>query len=182
MVLAVVLLFVSLAFGGSARFQDTDIHSENLPKTAIDYFLCRHCGTDISPVSSLVSINSPAALESRVSQLFGLNDVKVQTVKNSLKLQFEILTISKAFCVGKGNWQLEDSWFPGYVWKICVCAQCGRHIGWMFEPLHLATSDRIYASKEGFYVVIISSVINELHADSLIVVPKHFSMVEQIQD
>jgi len=32
----------------------------------------------------------------------------------------------------------------------------------MFEPLHLATSDRIYASKEGFYVVIISSVINEL--------------------
>jgi len=83
MVFAVVLLFVCLAFGGSARFQDTDIHSENLPKTAIDYFLCRHCGTDISPVSSLVSINSPAALESRVSQLFGLNDVKVQNVKNS---------------------------------------------------------------------------------------------------
>jgi len=32
----------------------------------------------------------------------------------------------------------------------------------MFEPLHLATSDKIYPSKEGFYVVIISSIINEL--------------------
>lgn len=32
----------------------------------------------------------------------------------------------------------------------------------MFEPLHLATSDKIYPSKDGFYVVIISSIINEL--------------------
>jgi len=28
------------------------------------------------------------------------------------------------------KWQTEDSWFPGYVWKVCVCAKCGRHIGW----------------------------------------------------
>lgn len=32
----------------------------------------------------------------------------------------------------------------------------------MFEPLHLASSDKFYPSKEGFYVVIISSIINEL--------------------
>lgn len=32
----------------------------------------------------------------------------------------------------------------------------------MFEPLHLASSDKVYPSKEGFYVVIISSIINEL--------------------
>lgn len=103
MVFAVVLLFVCLAYGGSARFQDTDIQSGDLPKTAIDYILCRHCGRDISPLTSLISIDSPAALESRVSQLFGLKDVKVQTVKNSLHLQFEILTLSKTLCVGKGN-------------------------------------------------------------------------------
>ncbi|XP_025208346.1 protein cereblon homolog [Melanaphis sacchari] len=182
MVFAVVILFVCLAYGSSARFQDTNIHSEDLSKTVNDYFLCRHCGTDISPLSSLISIDSPAASKSRVSQLFGLKNVKVQTVKNSLHSQFEILTLSKTLCVGKGNWQTEDSWFPGYVWKVCVCAKCGRHIGWMFEPLHLATSDKIYPSKEGFYVVIISSIINELHADSLIVVPKHFSTIEEISD
>lgn len=40
----------------------------------------------------------------------------------------------------------------------------------MFEPLHLATSDKIYASKEGFYVVIISSVINELRKLNIFIV------------
>jgi hypothetical protein len=103
MVFAVVILFVCLAYGNSVRFQDTNIHSEDLSKTVNDYLLCRHCGTDISPLSSLISIDSPAASDSRVSQLFGLKNVKVQTVKNSLHSQFEILTLSKTLCVGKGN-------------------------------------------------------------------------------
>lgn len=103
MVYAVVLLFVCLAYGCSARFQDTDLHSGDLRKEAIDYLLCRHCGTDISPLSSIKSIDSPAALDSRLTQLFGLRDVKVQTVENSLHLKFEILTLSKTLCVGKGN-------------------------------------------------------------------------------
>lgn len=38
----------------------------------------------------------------------------------------------------------------------------------MFEPLHLATSDKIYPSKEGFYAVIISSIINELRKLNLL--------------
>lgn len=38
----------------------------------------------------------------------------------------------------------------------------------MFEPLHLATNDKIYPSKEGFYVVIISSIINELRKLNLL--------------
>lgn len=103
MVLAVILIFVCLASGNLAKFRDTDIHSGDLPKTVDDYFLCRHCGTDISPFTSLISIDSPAALESRVSKLFGLKEVKVQTVKNSLQFKFEVLTLSKTLCVGKGN-------------------------------------------------------------------------------
>lgn len=104
MVFAVVLLFVCLAHGGSARFQDTDIRFGDVPKTtATDYILCRHCGTDISPLTSLISIDCPAALKSYATQLFGLKDVKVQTVRNSLQLQFEIITLSKTLCIGKGN-------------------------------------------------------------------------------
>jgi len=38
----------------------------------------------------------------------------------------------------------------------------------MFEPLHLATNDKIYPSKEGFYAVIISSIINELRKLNLL--------------
>lgn len=103
MVFAVVFFFVCLAYGGSATFQDTDKRFGNLPDIAFDNFLCRHCGTDISPLTSLVSIDSPAAIESRTSHLFGLKDVKVQTVKNYLHFKFDILTLSKALCVGKGN-------------------------------------------------------------------------------
>jgi len=40
----------------------------------------------------------------------------------------------------------------------------------MFEPLHLATSDKIYPSKEGFYVVIVSSIINELREFNLLII------------
>jgi len=33
----------------------------------------------------------------------------------------------------------------------------------MYEPLHLASADRLYPSEgEGFYAVIISSIVNEL--------------------
>lgn len=103
MVFTVVFVFVCLAYGGSTRFQDTNIRPKDVPNTAVDYFLCRNCGTDIAPFTSLVSIDCPAAIKSHVSQLFGLKDVKVQTVKNSLHLQFEVLTLSKTLCVGKGN-------------------------------------------------------------------------------
>lgn len=40
----------------------------------------------------------------------------------------------------------------------------------MFEPLHLATSDKIYPSKEGFYVVIISSIVNELRKYTMLII------------
>src|SRR5512147_3085729 len=22
------------------------------------------------------------------------------------------------------------TWFPGFVWRVCVCRQCGMHLGW----------------------------------------------------
>ena len=25
---------------------------------------------------------------------------------------------------------LEATWFPGFQWTICVCPQCGQHLGW----------------------------------------------------
>jgi hypothetical protein len=40
----------------------------------------------------------------------------------------------------------------------------------MFEPLHLATSERIYPSNKGFYIVIISSIINELRKFFILVI------------
>jgi hypothetical protein len=27
-----------------------------------------------------------------------------------------------------------DSWFPGYLWRLCLCAQCNHHLGWSYQP------------------------------------------------
>ena len=27
---------------------------------------------------------------------------------------------------------VEDSWFPGYGWRIVSCGMCGNHLGWLF--------------------------------------------------
>ncbi|XP_050542239.1 protein cereblon-like [Daktulosphaira vitifoliae] len=175
MVFAAALLFIFLVCGGVTKFQDTNIRPGELTSSAIDYFLCRICGNDLSPVSTLMHIDCPASLKSRTTHQFGIKDIRIHTVQNSLHLKFDVIILKKAFCIGKGNWQSDFSWFPGYVWKVCVCAHCGQHIGWMFEPLHLATKDKIYPSKEGFYATIVSSIVNEIYADSLIVVPKHFT-------
>lgn len=103
MVLAVVLLFVFLAYGSSAKFHDTNIQSGDLQKNNVDYFLCRHCGADFAPLTSVTSIESPSSIKSRVTQIFGLKDVKVQTLQNPIRLKVEIITLSKALCIGKGN-------------------------------------------------------------------------------
>lgn len=104
MVLAVVLILFCLAYGDSKRFQDTDIQSfGDQQQNIVDYFLCRLCGSDISPLTSLISVHNPAASESQVSQIFGLKNVKVQIVKNSFGIKFETITLSKTLCVGNGN-------------------------------------------------------------------------------
>jgi len=36
-----------------------------------------------------------------------------------------------------GDIVTEHSWFPGYGWKMCVCAGCGSHLGWHFTATPL---------------------------------------------
>lgn len=31
------------------------------------------------------------------------------------------------------------SWFPGFVWRIALCAACGEHLGWRFRSESSAT-------------------------------------------
>ncbi len=26
------------------------------------------------------------------------------------------------------------AWFPGYCWRYALCAACGQHLGWSYEP------------------------------------------------
>jgi hypothetical protein len=51
-----------------------------------------------------------------------------------------LLLIILLGCRGVGEWTGLATWFPGFVWRVCVCPQCGAHLGWMFEPEDLLAS------------------------------------------
>ena len=77
-------------------------------------------------------------------------------------------------CRGLGEWTGLATWFPGFVWRVCVCPQCGAHLGWMFEPEDLLTGpaqDR--PSPAGFYAIILDKVIDENFAESITLAARH---------
>lgn len=36
-------------------------------------------------------------------------------------------------CTGVGENSSEFSWFPGYLWRVSCCRNCGSHLGWRFS-------------------------------------------------
>lgn len=62
------------------------------------------------------------------------------------------------------QWSDHFSWFPGYKWRICLCAnsKCTRHLGWMFEPADNPEINSLQApSEQGFYALIVSDILTE---------------------
>ena len=38
-----------------------------------------------------------------------------------------------AGCTAIGGATMEYTWFPGYAWRIVLCANCRTHLGWRFQ-------------------------------------------------
>jgi hypothetical protein len=36
-------------------------------------------------------------------------------------------------CTAIGEATMEFTWFPGYAWRIALCANCHAHLGWHFQ-------------------------------------------------
>ncbi|XP_015604094.1 protein cereblon homolog [Cephus cinctus] len=165
--LIIFLNFVSKSYSHS----QSDIFLQS-PK---DHLLCRQCGADLASSGSIVNHLSPEATVVVNQTLFGKAGVEIQVLTNPLGIQFGLITVSKAFCVGiAGKWHTEFSWFPGYAWKHCMCNYCSSVLGWMFEPIETATSERIFPSSKGFYALILNQILSETFANSLLVVPKSY--------
>ena len=82
------------------------------------WLLCRVCEHRIVPTSSAVSFDG--AHRHRFT--------------NPGQLTFEIGLYDEApGCLHQGEASEYWSWFPGYAWRVAVCAGCRSHLGWAFQ-------------------------------------------------
>jgi hypothetical protein len=69
------------------------------------------------------------------SDAFALSDTNIiGTFVNPSGCVMQVGTFSTATnttCLGDSV--MEHSWFDGYGWSMCVCRQCGCHLGWQFD-------------------------------------------------
>jgi len=98
--------------------------------------LCRSCGREVADPDFLrVSPLSPYFLERQNVSMFGASlKVPVEKLKNPAGVEFSVITFKTGGCKGVGDWTSDYTWYPGYSWRVCVCPQCGQHLGWMFQP------------------------------------------------
>jgi len=131
--------------------------------------LCRSCGREVAdPTYLRVSPLSPDFLQRQNLTLFGsAKRLPVEKLRNPAGFEFEVATFERTACVGVGSWTSQASWYPGYLWKACVCPKCRAHLGWMFEPEDSATEDQKRPSEAGFYAIILDKVIDEDFVNSL---------------
>ena len=53
--------------------------------------------------------------------------------KNPEGIRFEIIAFRQTYgCRQSGVPTLQHTWFPGYAWSYCQCAECAQHLGWYY--------------------------------------------------
>jgi hypothetical protein len=83
------------------------------------YLLCRDCLHPIARPSDRISVQGRHA----------------HTFANPHGLVFEIGCFQHApGCGAVGPASEEFTWFPGHRWRVCICAACLAHLGWVFLP------------------------------------------------
>jgi hypothetical protein len=97
---------------GSAAGEQPSAHAE-------PFILCRDCLHPITRPSDRVSIEGRHA----------------HTFANPHGIVFEIGCFRRApGCGAIGPASSEFTWFAGHRWRVCICAACLAHLGWMFLP------------------------------------------------
>lgn len=56
------------------------------------------------------------------------------TVRNPYGIEFHIGCFKSAYgCRAHGTATGAYTWFPGYAWRLALCANCGLHLGWHYH-------------------------------------------------
>lgn len=101
--------------GGAAPTPETTTRDETKDDRAI---VCLACGHEIT----------------RAEAAFSVAGSHTHTFMNPGGHVFEIACYREApgaAVLGKPS--SEWSWFPGSTWQVCLCGECGHHLGWKFR-------------------------------------------------
>lgn len=80
--------------------------------------LCRRCRNEITAVEYVTRVN----------------DRHEHTFTNPAGITYRIGCFSDAYgCFVHGVPAREYTWFPGYSWCFCTCANCFAHLGWFYQ-------------------------------------------------
>lgn len=55
------------------------------------------------------------------------------------------------------QWEEAASWYPGYLWKPCVCPECAAFIGCVFQPVQPG----LIVPSETFYGLLLRTLVSE---------------------
>jgi hypothetical protein len=81
------------------------------------YIVCRECGHAITRPSERILVQGSHH----------------HTFANPHGIVFDIGCFKTTIgCGHAGSASDEFTWFPGYSWRVCFCAACLNHLGWLF--------------------------------------------------
>lgn len=81
-----------------------------------EWILCRACGARLTDASAVFApSDAPLVFANPAGMVFELRAVRTAPGVRPL-----------------GERTTEATWFPGYAWRIALCAQCMNHVGWQY--------------------------------------------------
>mmetsp|Transcript_19944 Transcript_19944/g.56224 ORF Transcript_19944/g.56224 Transcript_19944/m.56224 type:complete len:219 (+) Transcript_19944:61-717(+) len=143
-----VFALAAAVFAG-IRSQKPPLHQRNGRRTAVGVLLCRRRegrrSGFLSRKSPLRALAEQSDAEEEVEESFLCGACGIEMVSmahwqgskvqpNPQGMPFYIAKFSSvegAEVAGAAH--TEDSFFPGWTWRMCLCRDCGTHVGWMYE-------------------------------------------------
>ncbi len=102
---------------------------DKTPEARKDYFYCAVC-------SSVVGL-----WHDRI-QVCGSHD---HSFVNPMGLRFHIGCFEQALgCSIAGRPRGAESWFSGFKWRVALCSECQRHLGWYFDRAEAGWTDEFF--------------------------------------